>query len=302
MFKNVRFYQLDDAGAVLAEATEERLAERRFRPCGPLETATFGWIPPLGERAEALTHTGNGCLLLTARRQERLLPSAVVAEAVDERAAEIEDREARDLGRAERRRLREEVLVEMLPRAFTRSRQVRAYVDGVAGLLVVDAASDKGAEELVSLLRETLGGLRARPPRPAHQPVSLMTDWVNGGELPEGLALGDECELRDARDERSVVRCRGQDLAGEEISTHLRAGKEVVKLALDWQERLSFVLQEDLSLKRLRFADALIEAADEPQSEDPAARFDAEFAILALELRGLLDRLQTLFGVGAEAP
>ncbi|MCU0833732.1 MAG: recombination-associated protein RdgC [Chromatiaceae bacterium] len=301
MFKNVRFYQLDDAGAVLAEATEERLAERRFRPCGPLETATFGWTPPLGERAEALTHSGNGCLLLTARRQERLLPSAVVAEAVDERAAEIEDREARDVGRAERRRLREEVLVEMLPRAFTRSRQVRAYVDGVAGLLVIDAASDKAAEELVSLLRETLGTLRARPPRPVRQPVSLMTAWVNGGELPEGLLLGDECELRDARDERSVVRCRGQDLAGEEISTHLRAGKEVVKLALDWQERLSFVLQDDLSLKRLRFADALVGEANEPQIEDPAARFDAEFAIMALELRGLLDRFQTLFGVGGEA-
>lgn len=302
MFKNVRFYQLDDAGAVLAEATEERLAERRFRPCGPLETATFGWTPPLGERAEALTHSGNGCLLLTARRQERLLPSAVVAEAVDERAAEIEDREARDVGRAERRRLREEVLVEMLPRAFTRSRQVRAYVDGVAGLLVIDAASDKAAEELVSLLRETLGTLRARPPRPVRQPVSLMTAWVSGGELPEGLLLGDECELRDARDERSVVRCRGQDLAGEEISTHLRAGKEVVKLALDWQERLSFVLQDDLSLKRLRFADALVGEANEPQIEDPAARFDAEFAIMAVELRGLLDRFQTLFGVGAEAP
>lgn len=300
MFKNVRFYQLDDAAAVLAEATEERLAERRFRPCGPLETATFGWTPPLGERAEALTHSANGCLLLTARRQERLLPSAVVAEAVDERVAEIEDREAREVGRAERRRLREEVLVEMLPRAFTRSRQVRAYVDGAAGLLVVDAASDKAAEELVSLLRETLGTLRARPPRPVHQPVSLMTAWVSGGEVPEGLALGDECELRDARDERSVVRCRGQDLAGEEISTHLRAGKEVVKLAVDWQERLSFVLQDDLSLKRLRFADALIEQADEPQNEDPAARFDAEFAIMALELRGLLDRLQTLFAVGGE--
>lgn len=300
MFKNLRFYQLDDAAAILAGGIEERLAERRFRPCGPLETASFGWVAPLGERAEALTHSGNGCLLVSARRQERLLPSAVVAEVLDERVAEIEDREARDVGRAERRRLREEILVDLLPRAFTRSRQVRVYVDGVAGLLVVDAASDKAAEELVSLLRETLGTLRARPPRPVHPPVSLMTAWVNGGELPEGLALGDECELRDARDERSVVRCRGQDLAGEEISTHLRAGKEVVKLALDWQERLSFVLQEDLSLKRLRFADALIEESEELQSEDPGARFDAELAILVLELRGLLDHLQRLFAVGGE--
>lgn len=301
MFKNARFYKLNDTSGLTADGLEVQLAARRFRPCGPLETATFGWSPPLGDRSEALVHAANGCLLLTARRQERLLPSSVVAEALDERVAEIQEREARDLGRAERRRLREEILVEMLPRAFTRSRQVRAYVDSVAGWMVVDAAAEKGAEELVSLLRETIGSLPAHPPRPEHQPVALMTGWVDGTELPEGLTLGDECELRDARDERSVVRCRGQDLAAEEIATHLRAGKQVVKVALDWQERLGFLLQDDLSLKRLRFADELIEEAAEPGIEDEAARFDAEFAIMALELRGLLARMTDIFGIGAEA-
>jgi recombination associated protein RdgC len=301
VFKNCRFYKLDDTSGLSAEGLEAQLAERRFRPCGPLETATFGWTPPLGDGSEALVHAGNGCLLVTARRQERLLPSSVVAEALDERVAEIQERETRDVGRAERRRLREDVLVELLPRAFTRSRQVRAYADTVAGWLVVDAATEKGAEDLVSLLRETIGSLPAHPPRPERQPVGLMTGWLEGAELADGLTLGDECELRDARDERSVVRCRGQDLTAEEIATHLRAGKQVVKLALDWQERLAFVLQEDLSLKRLRFADALIEEAAEPGLEDEAARFDAEFAIMALELRGLLARMGDLFGIGREA-
>jgi len=265
-----------------------------------LELASFGWHPPLPGGTQALVHAASGCLLLSARRQERLLPSAVIAEALDERVAELEEREVREIGRSERRRLREEILIDMLPRAFTRSRQIRAYLDRIAGWLVVDAASERAADELVSLLRETLGSLPVRPPRPERNPADLMTSWVRQGKAPEGLALGDECELRDARDERAVVKCRGQDLVGEEIATHLQAGKQVVKLALDWRNSLSFVLQEDLSLKRLRFADALIEEAVEPDQEDEAARFDAELVMIALELRGLLGRLDNLFGIASD--
>ena len=302
MFKNVRLFKLDDPSVIVPDTMEAKLAERRFRPCGPLETATMGWAPPLGESTSALVHTAGDCLLVCARRQERLLPSSVVAESVDELVLEIEDREARSVGRKERRQLREQVMVELLPRAFTRSRRVSAYLDLKAGWMLVDAASNKAAEDLVELLRETIGSLPVHPPRPSQSPEILMTRWVTEGDVPAGIELGDECELRDARDERSVVRCRGQDLGGEEISTHLRAGKQVVKLALDWQERLACVLQDDLSIKRLRFADDLIDESIDDGLEDEAARFDAEFVIMTHELRGLLERIEELFGLnGGEA-
>jgi recombination associated protein RdgC len=283
-----------------AATLEGQLATRRFRPCGPLETATLGWCPPTGDDGAALVHGVNGCLLMCVRRQERLLPSTVVAEALDERVAEIEGAEVRTLGRAERRRLREDILTEMLPRAFLRSRRVLAYLDTVAGWLVVDAASDKTAEEVVSLLRQMLGSLPAKPPRPNRPVAPLFTQWIEGDDVPPSFALGQDCELRDPEDAQSVVRCRGQDLSGEEIRTHLRAGKQVVKLALDWDEHLSLVLEDDLSLKRLRLADALVEEALDADIEDPAARLDAEFALTALELRGLLEQLQEIFGLAVD--
>lgn len=297
MFKNARLFHLEDPTAIDTDGLEHRLGERRFRPCGALQTASLGWHPPLGGQTQGLVHAGSGCVFLCARRQERLLPSTVVAEALDERVAEIEEREAREVGRRERRHLREEVMVDMLPRAFTRSRQIRAYLDLIGGWMVVDAASEKSAEELVDLLRETLGSLRVRPPRPRHAPTKLMTRWIASGQVPDGLELGDACELRDPQDEKSLVRCSGQDLGGEEIATHLRAGKEVVKIAVRWQEHLELLLQEDLSLKRLRFADALIDEALEPDIEDEAVRFDAEAAIMALQLRALIERLDSLFGM-----
>jgi recombination associated protein RdgC len=285
----------------LAAATlEGQLAARRFRPCGPLETATLGWCAPTGDDNAALVHGVNGCLLMSVRRQERLLPSSVVAEALDERVAEIEGAEVRTVGRAERRRLREDILTELLPRAFLRSRRIHAYLDIMAGWLVVDAASDKAAEEVVSLLRQMLGSLPAKPPRPNRPVGPLLTQWVEGNNLPQGFTLGQDCELRDPEDAQSVVRCRGQDLTGEEIQTHLRAGKQVVKLALEWDEHLSLLVQDDLSLKRLRLADALMEDALGGDIEDPAARLDAEFALTALELRGLLERLAEVFDLAGD--
>jgi len=255
----------------------------------------MGWVRPLGEDGGALSHEGGECVLVCARRQERILPAAVVAETLDEKIAAIEDREARTVGRKERRQLKDEVLLDLLPRAFTRSRRACAYLDRQTGWLLVDAASASAAEDLVDLLRATLGSLPVHPPRPPQPPEVLLTRWVTTGELPPGLTLGDECELRDARDDKVVARCRGHDLAGAEVATHLRAGKQVAQLALDWRESLAFVLQEDLSLKRLRFADELLEEGMDAGLEDEAARLDAEFILMTGELRALLACLEEAF-------
>lgn len=295
MFKNARLYRLDQAHRFTNEL-DDKLAERPFRTCGPLEIATLGWVPPLGEHGRQLVHEVNGCTLVCARRQERLLPSAVVAEVLDERVGEIEDREARTVGRNERKTLRDEVLLELLPKAFTRSRQIQAYIDGQSNWVIVDAASEKQAEDILGLLRECIGSFPVRPAKPGELPEVVMTRWVTTDSAPADLVLMDECELKDARDERATVRCKGQDLGGEEISIHLKAGKQVTKLALDWRERLSFVLQPDLSLKRLQFADALLDEASE-HDEDPAARFDAEFAIMTHELRELVAQMENWFAL-----
>ena len=298
MFKNARLFRLVTPFGLDAAGLEAELAHRPFRPCGPVETATLGWSAPLGEDTAALVHGVGGCLLLCARKQERLLPSAAVAEALDERINEIESGEARDIGRAERRRIKEQIVNEMLPRAFTRSRRTLLYIDTQAGWLVVDAGSERQAEDVISLLRETLGSLPAKPPAAARPAGDILTGWLLTGESPADFAPADACELRDPKDGTGVIRCSGQDLGSEEILNHLRAGKRVVKLALEWDQRLSFVLADDLSLKRLRLDTALLDEMGD--GENPAARLDAEFAIMALQLRELIDRLDTIFGLDSE--
>lgn len=300
MLKNARLYHLREPFMLSAAELEEQLTTRRFRPCGPLETATLGWTAPYSgdqQGSGALVRAVDRCLAICARRQERLLPGTVVTEALEERTAEIEDRESRTVGRAERRRLREGIMAELLPRAFTRSRRMLAYIDPVAGWLVIDTASDKTAEEVISLLRETLGSLPAVPPRPSEPPTVKMTQWVAQGNAPDDLELGDACELRDPKDSQSVVRCRGQDLTGDEVATHLKAGKQVVQLALGLTDHIELLLNEDLSMKRLRLADELIEEAGELEDDDPIVRFEAELTLFIGAMRAVLERLTALFAL-----
>jgi len=294
-FKNLCVYRLADSFDLSAEALHEHLGQKAFRRCGSLEMASIGWVPPLGHEGQMLTHSANGRIMVTARKEEKVLPTAVVREIVAEKVLEIEAEEMRTLRRQEKEEIRDEVLQDLLPRAFTRSRLTYAYIAPRDGWMLVDSASANKAEELIGLLRDTLGSLRVTPLKVRHAPAAVMTAWVEGTDKAAGFELLDECELRDLGEEGGVVRCRKQDLSSEEMQGHLRAGKQAVRLAVEWNQRLSCVLGDDLIVRRLRFADVLQEEAAS-SGEDAAARFDADFALMSLELAAFLPNLLEVFG------
>lgn len=292
-FKNLVLYRLDTDFELTPEELEERIAAGAFKPCGGLEPFSLGWSPPLGRGTRALVHAPSGHLLVCARREERLLPPAVVRETLDERIAAIEDQEARPVRGRERRRMRDEVIFELMPKAFTRSRHTHAYLSPASGWMVVDAASPKRAEELVGLMARSVPGLGIEPYGTEHSVASELTAWLANRNLPDGFTLLDDCELRDPAESGSVVRCQRQDLTGPEIRAHLDAHKIVQRLALGFEERLSLVLAADLAVKRLRFE--AVEELDDGDDLDELARFDANFAFMTAELARLLARLEEVF-------
>ena len=301
-FKNLQIYRFTKPFDLSPEALHEALDGRRARECGSLEAATEGWFPPLGRDAPLLVHTIGDCTMICTRREQKVLPAAVVNEALADRVAAIEEAEGRTVRRRERNELKDELLQQMLPRAFARSSLTYAFIDAAGGWLVVDAASAKRAEEVLSLLRETLGTLRVKPLETNLSPVAVMTAWLKGEAPPAGFTVLDECELRDTVEEGGVVRCRRQDLGGKEIRGHLDAGKQVVKLAVEVKDRLSFVLTEELAVKRLKFLDLIQEEAAESEAEDEASRFDVDFALMSLELGRFIPAYLDLFGgIPAEA-
>ncbi len=295
-FKNLQVFLLKEPFSHSQEGLEEALAAHRYRPCGSLEISVQGWHPPLGGGSEQLCFSSNGCLLVCLRREEKLLPASVVNEVLGDKVNQIELEEARSVGRKEKKDLKETVYMDLLPKAFTRSSLSFAYVDPQTDWVLVDAATPKRAEDLVSQLRNSLGSLPARPLGVKQLPAEVMTRWLEGRDRPADFEIADQCELRDLEQDGGIVRVRRQDLAGEEIQTHLKAGKKAVQLAVEWEERVSCLITDQPALKRMKFADELVEEAADSAGDDMAALFDADFTLMSMELRRLVARLVEVFG------
>jgi recombination associated protein RdgC len=295
-FKNLCLFRLNEPFTLKADELAEKLETLQFRPCGAHDTASFGWTSPLKTAEPALVHSTNGYLMLCVKKQEKVLPTAVVNEMIQEKVTEAEEQQGRKLSKKERTQLKDELIFDLLPRAFTFSKKMYAYIDPTGGWIVVDAASAKGAEDLLTLLRKAMGSLPAVPVNTIDNPVKTMTQWLVSQELPGDITVEDECELRSPGDEGSVIRCKRHDLTLPEIQNHLDSGKEVIKLALNWSDRLSFIIDKTFSIKRLRFLDLVQDQLKEVDIEDEAMRFDVDFAIMSSELSNFLPRLIDVFG------
>ncbi|MEJ2347183.1 MAG: recombination-associated protein RdgC, partial [Gammaproteobacteria bacterium] len=164
LFKNLRLYRLTAPFDLSPEQLHQHLLDRAFRACTSLEHFSYGWAPPLGRRGVQLVHAAGGYLLVCARREEKILPAAVIRDAVEEKAAAIEEQQGRPVRRRERSDLRDEMVQSLLPRALSRSTLTYAYIDPKGGWLVIDSANPRKADELVQLLRESLGTLALQPP------------------------------------------------------------------------------------------------------------------------------------------
>ena len=296
-FRNARVFRFTKPFDISAEELEEKLSGDAFKPCGPQETARQGWVPPLGKHGEQLVHSANGYHLIALRKEEKILPGPVIKDAVEDKAEAIEIEQGRKVRRKEKEEIKEQVMLEMLPHAFSRNRRCFAYLAPQDGVLVVDAGSAKQAEDLASTLRKSLGSLPVRPPVLEQAPIFTFTGWLNETiDLPGTVVLGDECELKDPSEDGGVVRCKGLNLKADEIRNHLDAGMEVTKLALTWDDNVSFVLDEEMGIRRLKFGETLQDQLDDVDVDDAAAKFDAAFTLMTLELAKLIPGLLDAMG------
>jgi recombination associated protein RdgC len=299
-FKNLMIYRLNKDISLSVDDIEKQLAPLAFTPCGSLDTSKTGWVSPMGSHSEAFTHAVGSQILITARKEEKILPSPVIKQALQAKIEKIESEQARKLKKTEKDALKDEVLHSLLPRAFSRFNQTSVWIDTANSLIIVDAASAKRAEDTLALLRKSLGSLPVVP-LTMESPIELtLTEWVRAGNIPAGFIMQEEAELKAILEGGGVIRCKDQDLSSDEIATHIEAGKLVTKLAIEWQERVQFMLVDDGSLKRIKFTDTLREQNEDIDKEDVAQRFDADFTLMTGELAKLIEEL--VAALGGEAP
>lgn len=302
-FRNLTFFRFNPepvrAQVVHAQITEVRgfgdvLAECALKPVGPNELSSQGWVSPLGADSQALHRLIGECVVLTLGREDRLLPASVVNAELGKRIAKLEDAYDQEMGGRARKRLREDLVMELLPRALVKPSRLTGYLDLARGLLVVDTASRKAAEGFVSELRHALGSFPALPLNAEVSARAMLTAMLQAGR-DEYFTLGDEAELRDPVDGGAVAKLKDQELESDEVRVHLEAGKQAARLALIDRDRVAFTFGEDLVVRKFRLLDVVLDQLADESQDGLAAELDARYTILTAEVGALFDRLAEAF-------
>ena len=293
-FKQISFYLVNPEKLPDTETLCEKLAASAFAPPQGLDWFGEGFAAPQPFSPEPV-FPADFTWSVALKKSEKVLPAGVIRDILDEKVQEIQDSEGRSVGRKEKQELKERITDDLLPRAFTRSSRTAAVCDSRHGFLLVGSASANKAENLLSKLREALGGLEARLPDTAQSPASLMTDWLLKGACDGGFELDDSCELKGQGDVAPVVRVSKQDLTADEVVQHVKNGKTVTQLGLVWREQIAFVLTQDFTLKRVQYLDVLQEEA-ESHGDDAASLAFASQVLMAEGLSQMLAELSGCLG------
>lgn len=295
-FKNIILYRLLAPWAIALEQLEEQLKRAEFVPCPSNQACSRGWVSP--RKDGALVYANNQQWMIALRIEKRLLPSSVVNAEVAIRANAIQDQQGYAPGRKMLKEIKERVTEELLSRAFTQKQTVFVWIDPKNGYLAIDSGSQSKADDVLEMLRLCLDQFPVKSLYTHQSPTSAMADWLAGGDAPTGFTIDRDCELKANGEEKSTVSFKRHPLGDEisdEIKSHLAAGKLPTKLALTWDDRISFVLGENIEIKRLHFLDLLKEQA-EKEAKVADEQFDADFAIMTGELTRFIPMLIDALG------
>ena len=297
-FKNLKLYALTQTLDIAEQDLEDKLAEFSFRPCGSQDLATMGFSSPFNN-GKSLIHSAAGRIWLTLKKQERILPAAVVNAELAEKVAQIEAETGSSVGKKAQQDMKQEIVHRLLPMAFTKNSFTHGFISTKDNLVVVDASADGKAEAFLAMLRKAIGSLPVVPL--ARQSVQeQLTAWLQSQEVPNDVVILEEAELKALEEDGAILRCKNQDLGSEEIINHIEGGKVVQKLAIEWDETLSALIQEDLTIKRLKFSDVVREQNDDIPKDQQLARMDANFALMSGEIVRFAARLKVLFNLSSD--
>lgn len=297
--KNLVVYRLPANTAVEADDLERKLAQQPLQPCGGFQMESRGWTCPQEEGQFLFKQ--NRHWLLALGMEQKLLPASIIRQEALDRAVKIARNQAHPVGRKQMRDIREEVTNEFMPRALARRRITHCWVDAINGWLVVDAAADPQAEQFMEALRRSEDALDGPRLETQRSPAAAMAEWLVKGAAPSGFGIDQDLELRAADASKATVRYSHHSLDGKEIRDHISTGKTVVRLGLTWNDKISFVLTENLQIKRVTFLDILRRESD-AQIEDEKEQFEIDFALMTGELALMLaDLVKALGGEKAKA-
>ncbi|KPC02223.1 recombination-associated protein RdgC (plasmid) [Pseudomonas amygdali pv. lachrymans] len=301
-FKNVLVYRLTQDLPLTLESLEQALRTKVAKLPESQVLQTVGFLAPNSKSPDApLAHVVEGVFLVALRMYERILPPAVVTDAVAEKVEEIELSQLRKVYRKEKDQIKDEITQAFLPRAFIKKATTYAAIDLKQNLIYVNTSSPKSAEALLSTLREVLGSLPVRPVAVKIAPTATYTTWIKTEKAAEDFYVLSNCRLNDVSEDGGEIQVKNQDLTSDEIKQLLDSGKIVTQINLAFKDMLSFTVNDKLAIQGLRFESLLQEKAVQDGGDDADSQFDASFLLMMKTLNEAVPALLTALG-GEDIP
>jgi recombination associated protein RdgC len=297
MFKNIQVFNIAPEWVSNLPAMELAFANNAFVECGGSQERSLGWVEPRGEKHGLLVESIGGQLICKMMVETKVLPGSVVKEEADKRAQAIEDTTGRKPGKKEKKEISEDVRTSLLPMAFTKKSAAFVWIDLSTRYLIVEAGSRSRSDDIISLLVKSLEGFAVTHSQTKMSPSAAMSVWLNTQELPAGFTADRDCVLKATDDSKASVRYDKHALDIDEIRSHIEAGKVPVQLAMTWDSRVSFVLTDNGTLKKIAFCDTALEQGT---TKGKDSGFDADVAIVTGELCKLLPDLFEALGGAVE--
>lgn len=285
-FKNLLIYRLTH-GKIDLMQLNDALSRNMLQNCLQLEMQSCGWVKPRDEN-DQFVHVCGQHILIAFGVEKKILPTTVVNQYAKNRINAMEQHQGHKAGKKQVRDIKEAVLLELMPRAFVQRHITNTWIDLNEGMLVIDTANLKRAEEVIALLLKTVGEIKLVPLTTNISPSAMMTQWLSGDEPPAAFMIDRDCELQGMDNEKSTVRYTHHVLNPDETIRHIKAGKKVTRLGMTWANKISFVLHDNFQIRRIVPLDIIQESADTADAED---LFDSDFALMTGELSQFLPDL-----------
>jgi len=303
MFKNASFFRIDsDFVLPPLDTLVDALQAASFVPCGATQAESSGWVPPR-KKSVALAEYVGGQLVLKLCVERRAVPASAVKAALDERIEKYKQETGNErVGSKMKKEMKEEIVFELLPRAFTKRSSTLLWLDPENKFLVIDTGSAGGADRIVTALIEVMAQTKGsgapftvRPVRTSTSAAVSMSHWLATREAPAGFTVDRDCELKTPDEQKSTVRYSRHTLEIDEVAQHIATGKVPTQLALTWKDRVSFVLNEAAQVKKIKLLDVVMDGVQEGGKDDDG--FDTDVAIFTGEMAALLpDLIDSLGG------
>ena len=295
-FKNAIVYELNNDSLFNKDTIEKAIKSHLFTPCGNLDTTKMGWVSPYNDNNQNdFIVDMQGHLLLRIKKETKILPAPVIKQTLLEKIDKQEQALSRKLTKNEKASLKDEVMIDLIPRAFSKYNYYWLWIDTENKRIIVDCSSFKQAEDILAMLRKELGALALTPLSIDKSLEQVMTTWVKEKLSFPPFILGDQAELKDPLEGNGIINCKNQEITSDEMSSHFDSGKWITKLKISDTRGVNYIVNSDLTFKQIKFDSSILDENEDIGSEEFDKRLEADFFLMSKTLSNSINDIKNVF-------